>query len=67
MQKQGAQFRLGDGCTPRPAPVRVDFKRLIKLDSLMKSLPKTLDDLWDKLVDGDQLLDLFDRGIRWLK
>ncbi len=67
MQKRGARFMLGDGSTPRIGPVRVDYKRLIKLDSLMKSLPKTLDDLWDKLVDGDQLLDLFDRAIRWLK
>jgi hypothetical protein len=67
MQKQGAQFMLGDGNTIRTGPVRVDYRRLIKLDSLMKSLPKTLDDLWEKTVDGDQLLDLFDRAIRWLK
>ncbi len=66
MQAQGVEFKWGDGTTPRSAPLRVDYRRLIQLDSLIKALPKTLDDLWGKVVDGDQLLDLFQRAIRCL-
>ncbi len=53
--------------TPRAGRIRVDFQRLVKLDTLITQLPRTLDDLWEKLVDGDQLLDLFSRAIRWIK
>ena len=66
MQHAGVKFHWGDGATERVGPVRVDYKRLIKLDSLLKGLPKTMDDLWEKLVDGDQLLDLFHRAINFL-
>ncbi|MFZ1983380.1 MAG: hypothetical protein WAU91_03145 [Desulfatitalea sp.] len=66
MQKEGVLFHWGDGQTERGGSVRVDYRRLIQLDSLIKGLPKTMDDLWQKVVDGDQLLDLFQRAIRAL-
>ena len=62
MQKAGVTFYWGDGQTERVGPVRVDYKRLIQLDSLIKGLPRTLDELWEKVVDCDQLLDLFHRA-----
>jgi hypothetical protein len=67
MQKAGVEFFWGDGRTARVGPVRVDYPRLIQLDSLMKGLPKTMDDLWRKMVDGDQLLDVFHRAIQWVR
>ena len=66
MQQAGVKFYWGDGRTERIGPVRVDFKRLVKLDTLIGKLPGTMDDLWKKVVDGDQLLDLFHRAINFL-
>jgi hypothetical protein len=59
MEGAGVAFFHGDGRTPRSGPVEVDFERLMQLDSLIENPPKTLDDLWDRLVEGDQILDLF--------
>jgi hypothetical protein len=69
MQDTGVQFFWGDGRTPRMRPVIVDWNRLQRRDSLISTLPYTLDDLWEKLVDGDQLIDVFKRALRalWLK
>ena len=59
MEDAGVAFFHGDGRTPRSGPIQVDFERLIQLDSLIENPPKTLDDLWDRLVEGDRILDLF--------
>ena len=67
MQAAGVPFYWGDGKTPRQPPVRVDFGRLVRLDSLMGRLPATLDDMWERLEDGDQLLDLFKRAFAWAR
>ena len=64
MQTNGVEFRWGDQQTPRVAPTIVDYSRLIQLDTLIKRLPETLDDIWDRLVDGDQVVDLFKRVLR---
>jgi len=64
MQHAGVAFHWGDGVTPRVGPVTVDYERLLRLDTLAQSLPRTLDDLWDKLVDGNQVLDIFKRALR---
>lgn len=64
MQKAEVQFYWGDGVTPRVGPVTVDYERLIHLDTLAQGLPRTLDDVWDTLVDGDQVLDIFKRVLR---
>ena len=66
MQANGVKFFYGDGKTERPTPITVDWKRILRLDSLVHSLPNTLDDLWDKLIDGDQIVDIFKRVFRAL-
>jgi hypothetical protein len=67
MQEAGVHFFRGVQKTPRTGPIAVDFERLIKLDSLLKALPRTLDDIWNRISDGDQFLDLFKRAFRGLK
>jgi hypothetical protein len=64
MQQAGVAFYWGDRSTPRVGPVIVDCERLLRLDTLLQSLPRTLDDVWDTLVDGDQILDIFKRALR---
>src|SRR5919199_1374259 len=64
MQQAGVSFFWGDGVTRRVGPIVVDYERLIRLDTLLKGLPRTLDDVWDRLVDGDQVLDIFRRALR---
>jgi len=64
MQHAGVEFRWGDRVTPRAGQIRVDYDRLIRLDTLLKGLPRTLDDLFEKVVDGDQVLDIFKRALR---
>jgi hypothetical protein len=59
MERAGVAFFHGDGRTRRSSPIEVDFERLMQLDSLIENPPKTLDDLWDRLVESDQILDLF--------
>ena len=65
MQKNGVEFFWGDGeRPPRAGAVTVDYRRLIALDTLMKRLPQTLDDIWDKLVDGDELIDVLKKPLQ---
>jgi hypothetical protein len=64
MEEAGVPFFHGDGRTPRRGPIAVDFERVMRLDSLIESPPQTLDDLWEKLVGIDQILDLFKRALR---
>src|SRR5262249_57632060 len=42
MQEAGVQFMRGDGVTPREGEVRVDWRRLIPLDSLIAHPPRSL-------------------------
>jgi len=63
MERAGVRFFHAGG-TPRRGPIAVDFERVMQLDSLIESFPKTLDDLWDRLVKGDRVLDLFKRALR---
>jgi hypothetical protein len=42
MQKAGVKFYKGDGQTERQGPVRVDFNRLIQLDTLISDPPKSI-------------------------
>jgi len=64
MEGAGVPFFHGDGRTPRSSPIAVDFERVMQLDSLIENPPQTLDDLWEKLVDSDQILALFERALR---
>ncbi len=66
MQDAGVDFFWGDKQTKRNTPIQVDWKRILRLDSLVKSPPHTLDDLWDLLVDGDQIIDMFKMAFRAL-
>jgi hypothetical protein len=42
MQLAGVPFLYGDGKTPRVGPVRVDFRRLVALDTLISDPPRSL-------------------------
>jgi hypothetical protein len=42
VQRAGVKFFLGDGVTERNGPVRVDFSRLIRRDTLISNPPKSL-------------------------
>jgi hypothetical protein len=48
----------------RNAPIKVDYARLVRLDTLITKLPSTMDDLWDRLQDGDEILDVFNRAFK---
>ena len=65
MEGAGVRFFHAGG-TPRRGPIAVDFERVMQLDSLIENPPKMLDDLWDRLVEGDRVLDLFKRAWRAL-
>ena len=64
MQRAGVTFYLGDGKTKRQGPVRVDFNRLLRLDTLISDPPRSLSaDL--KLIGWlDETVDVFRRILR---
>lgn len=64
MQQAGVKFYLGDGSTERTSPVRVDFKRLIALDTLISDPPRSLASDLRWLGWLDQNFDLFKRLLR---
>lgn len=64
MQRAGVKFYHGDGVTERVGQINVNFRRVVRRDSLIQRLPHTLDDIWEKLVDGDQIVDVFKRALR---
>lgn len=68
MQRRGVEFhKWTNGTkTQRNAPITIDYNRLIRLDTLITKLPSTMDDLWDKLEGGDELIDLFTRAFKGL-
>ena len=61
MKRANVKFYFGDGKTERPDTVRIDFKRLLRLDSLMSSPPKSLSS--DMKIIGwlDEAADIFGR------
>jgi hypothetical protein len=64
MERAGVRFPLPDGVTPREGPVRVDFARLLRRDTLMADPPNSLTaDL--RLIGWlDEQLDVFRRLLR---
>ena len=58
MERAGVVFTLPDG-TPRPSPVRVDFARLIRRDTLLTRSPATLSSGLGVLGWADETLGLF--------
>jgi hypothetical protein len=67
MQRRGVEFyklSTGKQKIKRNAPIKVDYARLVRLDTLITKLPSTMDDLWDRLQDGDEILDVFNRAFK---
>jgi hypothetical protein len=65
MEEAGVRFFHAGG-TPRRGPIAVDLERVMQLDTLISDPPKTLDAVWDRLVEGDRIVDLFKRAWRAL-
>jgi len=66
MVEAGVRFFHGDGRSPRRGPIAVDFEHVMQHDSLIENPPGPLGDLFDRLVEGDQILDLWKRAWRAL-
>ncbi|MEQ8963180.1 MAG: hypothetical protein RLP02_35625, partial [Coleofasciculus sp. C2-GNP5-27] len=64
MQLAGVKFYLGDGKSERSGPVRVDFRRLIRLDTLISDPPRSLSSNLEWLGWLDQNLGIFQRLLR---
>lgn len=64
MQLAGVKFYLGDGRTVRPSSIKVDFKRLIALDTLIGDPPRSLTSDLSLFGWLDKKLDIFKRLLR---
>jgi hypothetical protein len=62
MVRAGVRFYQADGRTPRTGPIRVDFTRLIRRDTLLTRPPANVSDGLGVLSWADEVLDLS----RWL-
>jgi hypothetical protein len=67
MRAAGVQFRLPDDRTVRPDPVRVDFARLLRRDTLVTAPPGNLSSGLGILRWADEAVDLLRRALyfRW--
>jgi hypothetical protein len=61
MVRAGVQFNTPDGQTPRIGPIRVDFARLIRRDTLLTRPPTNVTAGLEALGWADETLDLFRR------
>jgi hypothetical protein len=61
MVRAGVQFNTPDGRTPRIGPIRVDFTRLIRRDTLLTRPPTNLTAGLEALGWADETLDLIRR------
>jgi hypothetical protein len=57
MERAGVQF-YGTGSTPLPNPVKLDFKRLITLDTLVSQPPRTVASVLDRMSFLDSSFNL---------
>jgi hypothetical protein len=64
MQMAGVKFYKGDGGTERTGPVRVDFGRLLQLDSLMSDPPRSIGADLSLIGWFDQKIDFITRMLR---
>jgi len=64
MQTAGVRFFFGDGTTERLGPVKVDFRRLIALDTLISNPPRSIGSELSVLGWIDEKLDLVKRMLR---
>ncbi len=65
MVRAGVQFTQPDGQTPRTGPVRVDFTRLIRRDTLLTRPPTNLTSGLGVLGWADEALDAVQRALLW--
>ncbi len=65
MRLAGVEFRKPDGITVRPDPVRVDFRRLVRRDTLINRPPGNLAPDLHVLGWADEVLQLFRSSIRF--
>jgi hypothetical protein len=63
MVRAGVTFYQRDGWTPRTGPVRVDFARLVRRDTLLTHPPTNITAGLDVLGWADETLDLFRRVV----
>ncbi|HKQ52053.1 MAG TPA: hypothetical protein VJT74_06780 [Pyrinomonadaceae bacterium] len=64
MQRAGVKFFLGNGTTERFGPVRVDFNRLITLDTLISDPPRSIGTDLSLVGWFDEKLDFAKRMLR---
>jgi hypothetical protein len=64
MQKAGVKFYFGNGTTERLGPVRVDFNRLIALDTLISDPPRSIGMNLSTIGWFDEKLDFVKRMLR---
>ena len=64
MQSAGVRFFLPDGRTERTGPVRIDFNRLIRHDTLIADPPRSLRSGLQLLGWIDEKIDVFGRLLR---
>jgi hypothetical protein len=65
MESAKVQFTQPDGKTPRTGPVRVDFARLIRRDTLLTRPPANLTSGLEVLGWADEALDVVRRALQW--
>ena len=63
MVRAGVQFMAPNGRTPRVGPIRVDFSRLIRRDTLLNRPPTNVTAGLEVLAWADETLDLFRRVV----
>lgn len=61
MGEAGVTFLGPDGATPREAPIRVDWRRLVSRDTLISNPPRSLSSDLELLGWADETLDVFGR------
>jgi hypothetical protein len=64
MQQAGVKFYYGNNSKERVGPIRVDFSRLIKLDTLISDPPRSLTNNLELIGWLDQQLDIIRRIFR---
>lgn len=64
MQTAGVKFYKGDGVTERTGPVRVDFNRLLQLDTLISDPPKSIGTDLRLIGWFDEKVDFIKRMLR---
>ncbi|MGI5347583.1 hypothetical protein ACQEU8_05245 [Streptomyces sp. CA-250714] len=65
MRRAGVEFRTPYGGRPRTDPVRVDFTRLMRRDTLINRPPNNVTSGLDAIAWADEALDVLARALRF--